>query len=241
MELRGHVVLLTGGSSGIGLALAERLLKAGNRVVVTGRREPLLAKAREALPGLETIVSDAGSATDREKLAAEVKERFPIDVLINNAGIQNKHDAAKIPAWDAVADEIRINLEGPIHLTSLLLPLLHQREQAWVCNVSSGLAFAPMAAMPIYCATKAALHSYTLSLRHALRATSVKVVEIIPPAVHSNLGGKHDFGVPTDEYADSVMAGLGRGDDEVTYQFSAKASQGSRADHDAMFKQMNNR
>lgn len=119
------------------------------------------------------------------------------------------------------------------------MPHLVKRPSATLINVSSGLAFAPIARMPIYCATKAALHSFTLSLRHQLRGTSVEVVEVIPPAVYSNLGGSHQFGVPTDEYADSVMAQLAEGRPEVTYQFSAQAAQGSRADHDAMFARMN--
>jgi uncharacterized oxidoreductase len=96
-----------------------------------------------------------------------------------------------------------------------------------------------MAAVPVYSATKAALHSYTLSLRHQLRKTPVTVIEVVPPAVHSNLGGSHAFGVPTDEYADSVMKQLGEGRLEVTYQFSEKTSQASRAEADEMFKRIN--
>jgi uncharacterized oxidoreductase len=240
MKLSGHTILLTGGSSGIGLALAHRLVAAGNVVIVTGRREGALDEVRRALPSVVTIPSDSGSAADRARLAAEVTSRFPaLDVVINNAGIQRKLDLLQPEPWEQTREEIAINLEGPLHLTALLLPHLLGRPKATLVNVSSGLAFVPMAAAPVYCATKAALHSYTLSLRHQLRDTSVEVIEVIPPAVHSNLGGSHAFGVPTDEYADSVMAQLAEGRAEVTYQFSAEASQAPRAALDAIFARLN--
>jgi uncharacterized oxidoreductase len=240
MQLSGHTILLTGGSSGIGLALAHRLVAAGNAVIVTGRREAALEEVRRALPSVVTIKSDIGSAADRARLAAEITSRFPaLDVVINNAGIQRKVDLLQPEPWEQTREEIAINLEGPLHLTALLLPHLLGRPKATLVNVSSGLAFVPMAAAPVYCATKAALHSYTLSLRHQLRDTSVEVIEIVPPAVHSNLGGSHAFGVPTDEYADSVMAQLAEGRAEVTYQFSAEASQAPRAALDAIFARLN--
>jgi len=240
MEISGHTILLTGGSSGIGLALAQRFVAAGNVLIVTGRREGALDEVRRALPSVITLVSDSGDAADRARLAAEVTARFPaLDVVINNAGIQRAVDLLHPEPWERTREEIAINLEGPIHLTSLLLPHLLGRPKAALVNVSSGLAFTPLSRVPVYCATKAALHSYTQSLRHQLRGTSVEVIEVIPPAVHSNLGGSHAFGVPTDEYADSVMAQLAEGRAEVTYQFSAEASQGSRATLDAMFARLN--
>lgn len=137
--------------------------------------------------------------------------------------------------------EIDINLGGPIHLTSLLLTHLLKQPQAYVMNVSSGLAFAPIAHMPIYCATKAALHSVTLSLRQQLKGTSVDVIEIIPPAVKTNLGGAHDFGVELAEFADSVLQQLENEKKEVTYGTSLKSSQASRAELDQIFMQMNQR
>jgi uncharacterized oxidoreductase len=137
------------------------------------------------------------------------------------------------------AQEIAVNLEGPIHLSMLFMAHLQKQERALLANVSSGLAFVPIAAMPLYCATKAALHSFTLSLRHQVRGTSVEVVEIIPPAVRTNLGGAHDFGEPLDAYADSVMAQLKEGRPETTYTFSSKGSQASRAELDEIFKQLN--
>lgn len=240
MRLSGNTILLTGGSSGIGLALTERLVAAGNRVIVTGRRETALAEVRAKLPGVTTLISDSGSASDRVKLAAEITTRFPeVNVLFNNAGIQRKVDLLATEPWEQTSEEIAINLEGPIHLASLLLPHLLKQAEPVILNVTSGLAFVPLAGVPVYSATKAALHSYTCSLRHQLRHTALKVIEVIPPAVHSNLGGSHAFGVPTDEYADSVMKQLAEGRDEITYQFSAQASQASRAEVDAIFARLN--
>lgn len=232
--------MLTGGSSGIGLALTQRLVAAGNQVIVTGRRAAALDEVRAALPAVVAIVADSGDATDRARLAAEVVAKFPaLDVVIHNAGIQRAIDLKQPEPWEQTREEIAINFEAPIHLTSLLLPHLLGRPSAAIINVSSGLAFAPLARVPVYCATKAAIHSFTQSLRHQLRSTTVEVVEVIPPAVHSNLGGSHAFGVPTDEYADSVIAQLAEGRPEVTYQFSADASRASREGLDAMFSRLN--
>jgi len=234
--------LLTGGSSGIGLALAHRFVAAGNVVIVTGRRATALDEVRAALPSVIPIVADSSDPADRARLAAAVIARYPaLDVVIHNAGIQREVDVQQPEPWDATRAEIAINLEGPLHLTSLVLPHLLGRPHATLINVSSGLAFVPLARVPVYSATKAAIHSYTQSLRHQLRNTRVEVIEVIPPAVHSNLGGSHAFGVPTDEYADSVMAQLAEGRPEVTYQFSAQTSQASRAEQEAIFARLNPR
>lgn len=239
MKLEGNTILLTGGSSGIGLALAARFAKS-NRVVVTGRRAAALEVVEKQIPGVVTIVSDAGDAADRERLAHEVLDRFPdLNVLVNNAGIQQQMNLAEADGWPSAHAEIAINLEGPIHLAALFTKHLATKANAAILNVSSGLAFVPLARVPVYSATKAALHSYTLSLRHQLAPTGIEVIEIIPPAVRSNLGGSHDFGVATDEYADSVMAQLAEGRAELTYEFSTKTSQASRAELDAIFTRMN--
>jgi uncharacterized oxidoreductase len=185
-------------------------------------------------------VSDSGNAADRARLAAELIERFPkLNVVLNNAGIQRRPQLLESEPWEDVQSEIAINVEGPLHYNSLFLKQLLAQPKAAILNVSSGLAFVPIARMAVYSATKAFIHSYTQSLRHQLRGTSVEVIEIVPPAVKSNLGGSHDFGVPTDEYADSVMAQLAEGRPETTYQFSAEASQASRAQLDAIFERMN--
>ncbi|CAN5201743.1 SDR family oxidoreductase [soil metagenome] len=240
MKTSGNTILLTGGSSGIGLALAKRFLDAGNDVIITGRREGPLADAKKQLPNVITEVSDSGSAADRTRLAAELTKRFPkLNVVINNAGIQRKVSFVEAEPWERTREEIAINLEAPMHMASLFIPHLLTQSDPMIINGSSGLAFVPMAVSPVYCATKAAIHSFTLSLRHQLVKTPIRVIEVIPPAVHSNLGGSHAFGVPTDEYADSVMAQLAEGRPEITYQFSQQASQGSRADLDAIFAKLN--
>lgn len=240
MKPQANTILVTGGSSGIGLALVERFVRAGNEVIVTGRRQGALQEVKKKIPAVHTIVSDAGSAKDREQLAQEIVRRFPaMNVLVNNAGIQRRVDLKVAEPWEATREEIAINVEGPIHLCALFLDHLRKQPDPLIANVSSGLAFVPLVAAPIYSATKAAMHSYTQSLRHQLRGTKVRVVEIIPPAVKSNLGGAHDFGVETDEYADSVMKQLEEGRDEVTYQFSEKTSQASRGELDEIFKRLN--
>jgi uncharacterized oxidoreductase len=240
MHMTGNTLLITGGSSGIGLALAERFLAAGNVVVVCGRRADALTAVKTKHPSIHTIVADTGNAADRHRLFDQIVRQFPqINVVINNAGIQRKVGLASNEPWVETETEIAINFDGPVHLSSLFVPHLLQQPRALLANVSSGLAFVPIAAMPVYCATKAALHSFTMSLRHQLKGTSVEVVEIIPPAVRTNLGGSHDFGAPLNAYADSVMTQLQEGRPEVTYEFSAVGSQASRANLDEMFKRMN--
>jgi uncharacterized oxidoreductase len=242
MKISGNTVLITGGSSGIGLALAERFLGAGNEVLVCGRREDALAEVRRKHPALHTLVADTGSASDRRALFAQAVAQFPkLNVLINNAGVQRKVDLTSVEPWAETAQEIAINLEGPIHLASLFISHLSKQERPLIANVSSGLAFVPLATVPVYCATKAAIHSFTQSLRHQLSTSGIEVVEIIPPAVRTNLGGSHDFGAPLDDYADSVMMQLEEGRPELTYEFSAKGSQASRAELDEMFRRMNGR
>lgn len=167
-----------------------------------------------------------------------------MNVLINNAGIQNRNKPLKEPQdWSSIKSEIQINFEAPIHLSTLLLPHFTTKEVAAIMNVTSGLAFAPLAFMPVYCATKAALHSFTLSLRQQLLSTSVRVVEIIPPAVNTDLGGKglHDFGENLDEFADHVMGKLEESDDNIEfgYKFSEANRLASREQLDATFKAMN--
>ena len=245
MNLSNNTVLITGGASGIGLALATRFLHAGSTVVVCGRRADKLAEARSQHPGLRTHVADVASAAGRDALAAWVTTEFPdLNVLINNAGIQNRVRVADLATgWEAHRQELAINLEAPVHLTALLLPHLHRQAGATIINVTSGLAFVPMAAVPLYCATKAALHSFTLSLRQQLAPTGVRVLEIVPPAVDTDLGGPglHTTGVPLDPFADAVLAGLAAGELEVGYGMAEQFRRASRAELEASFQQLNSR
>ncbi len=242
MNLRGHVVLVTGGGSGIGLGLARRFLEAGSTVIICGRRESALREARDAHPGLHTYVCDLARAQERMRLADRVTREHPgLNVLVNNAGIQRYPRLDGRGEWASAEEEIAINFAAPVHLSMLLLPHLLRQERPLVVNVTSGLSFVPLANAPIYSATKAALHSFTLSLRHQLSGTPVEVVEIVPPAVNTDLGGPglHTFGVSIDEFLDAVVPRLEAGEREVAYGFAEQSSRASREGLDQIFERMN--
>ncbi len=188
MRLRGRTVLLTGGTSGIGLELARQLSERGNTVVVTGRDEEKLQAARKALPALHTYVSDVSDPAAIVALAETVLARFPeLDTLINNAGVMRNLDLRESRELTDITREIEINLNGPVRMVQQFLAHLKGRKEALIVNVSSGLAFVPLPAAPVYCAAKAALHAYTRSLRAQLEGTGVQVVELAPPAVGTPL------------------------------------------------------
>jgi uncharacterized oxidoreductase len=240
MQWRNSTILISGGSSGIGRALAVRLLALGNEVIVTGRGEKALLDLKAQYPKINIRVSDAGVARDRVALAAWAIHEFPrLNILINNAGIQRNFSIAGNEPWEETEREISINLAAPLHFSTLFAPHLRKQADSLIVNVSSGLAFVPLARVPIYCATKAALHSFTLSSREQLKAHSVGVIEIIPPAVKTNLGGSHNFGVELDEFADSVIEQLQSGSPEVTFGTSTQWSQFSREEADGAFQQIN--
>jgi len=243
MKLDSNTVLITGGASGIGYALGRRFLAAGSAVIVCGRRAEQLAKVRTECPALVTRVCDLARDEDRVELVRWATAQFPrLNVLVNNAGIQRRVDL-RSDDWEETRQELAINLEAAIRLSTLLLPQLAKPPQAAIVNVTSGLAHVPLANVPIYCATKAALRSFTLSLRHQLRETAIEVIEIAPPAVDTDLGGPglHTFGVAVDEFADAACAGLARGDFEITYGFSRQAANASRAEREEIFRRMNAR
>jgi uncharacterized oxidoreductase len=242
MQLASNTVLVTGGASGIGLALAERFLRAGSDVIVCGRREEKLREAKGKHPKLHTRTCDVSDEAGRVVLCEWAVHELPrLNVLVNNAGIQLRVSLAEPGAWERSREEIAINFEAPVHLSTLFLPHLRGKDRAAIVNITSGLAFAPMARVPIYCATKAALHSFTLSLRHQLADTSVEVVEIIPPAVDTDLGGPglHTFGVKVDEFLDAVLPRIENGEREVAFGFSEQSSHASRAELDELSARMN--
>ena len=233
--------MITGGASGIGLALASRFHRAGSQVAICGRRERALAAAAAALPGIATRVCDVGIATDRVALVDWMASEFPrFDVLVNNAGIQRR-GPVDATTWEAAHEEIAINLEAPLHLAMLAVPHLSARASSAIVNITSGLAFAPLLIAPIYSATKAALRSLTLTLRRQLAATSVRVIEIIPPSVNTDLGGLglHTDGAPLETFADAVWDKLRAGELQIAYGFAEQAANASRAELDAMFERMN--
>ncbi len=209
MQMTGNTVLVTGGGSGIGRGLAESLHRLGNQVVIAGRRRELLQAVVAANPGIDYLSLDQSDAADVRRFAVELTDRFPeLNIVVNNAGTQRVEDLTASNAGLA-EQSIAINLLGPIRLISALLPALLRKPHAAILNVTSGLAFMPSALTPTYCAAKAALHSYTQSLRFQLRDTAVRVVEIIPPHVQTALQGERGFdprAMPLDDYVAETMA-----------------------------------
>ncbi len=243
MNTHGNTVLITGGASGIGWALARRFANAGSQVIICGRRADQLLVAKQLCPELHTVQCDVSVPAERLSLVKTVTEAFPtLNVVINNAGIQNRFPSLLEPQdWQRHEAELATNLAAPMHLSMLFVPHLRQKPAAAIVNITSGLAFSPLAAMPTYCATKAALHSFTLSLRHQLKTTSIAVIELVPPMVNTDLGGKglHDQGTPLDEFADHAFAQLEKGELEFGFGFSEISRGASRAQLDQMFANMN--
>ena len=209
MELSRNTILITGGGSGIGRGLAEAFHQLGNQVVIAGRREQALKETTAAHSGMKWLPLDIADRGALGSFAARVAEEFPaLNVLINNAGIMRAEKllAQQVDLADAEAT-VATNLLGPLRLTAALLPQLKKRPHATIMNVSSGLAFVPMALTPVYCATKAAIHSYTQSLRHQLRATTIEVLELIPPYVATHLMGGADDprAMPLGQFIGEVM------------------------------------
>lgn len=221
MKLSGRTILITGGSAGIGLAFAAKFLELGNEVIITGRRQSKLDEVKAKYPKLHTIASDVGDAAMVASLAAEVKERFPkLDVLMNNAGVMVTRNLG-VPAADlaALTSEIDININGTIRTTSALIDVI-RANKGTIINVSSGLAFVPLTPVPIYCATKAAIHSYTTSLRFQLRDAGVHVVELMPPAVKTELTAELPEGdgfklITTEELVGATVKALEAGKVEI--------------------------
>lgn len=212
MKLSGNTILITGGASGIGLAFAEQFLTRDNTVIIVGRRAEKLAEAKEKSPSLHTRVADVSKEAERIELIRSVTEEFPgLNVLVNNAGIQQRVNLLRAKNdWSYYQKELAINIEGPMHLSMLCVPYFKEKEHAVIMNVTSGLAIQPGVWVPIYSATKAAIHSFSLTLREQLAETSVEVIEVLPPAVNTDLGGVglHTFGAPLDDFTKGIFAGL---------------------------------
>lgn len=188
MDLSDNTILITGGATGIGLELARQLLDLGNEIIICGRREEKLSEAKKNFPRLHTYACDLSKRDERITFVNTVIADFPrLNILINNAGIQNQFDLTSEISSEDIENEIATNLIAPIHLSSLFISHLPGKNNSAIINVTSGLGFVPLAIVPVYCSTKAALHSYTMSLRHQLKETSIKVFEIAPPTVDTNL------------------------------------------------------
>jgi uncharacterized oxidoreductase len=248
MKTTGNTILITGGATGIGFSLAEVFINAGNEVIICGRRENKLKEAKNKLPQIHTKVCDLSQEKERESLYKWVNAHFKnLNVLINNAGIQRMVNLRK-GTRDLLndEDEIEINLTAPIHLSAYFIPLLLKQREAAIINISSGLGFVPIAAMPVYCATKSAIHSFSLSLRHQLRDTSIKVFEIIPPIVDTELDkgargerGQEDRGIPPLKVAQATLKALENDEYEIAIGMAENLRTGARKNPDQAFQNIN--
>lgn len=198
MNQTGNTILITGGGSGIGRGLAEAFHRNGNQVIIAGRRRAVLEDTVRANPGMRFLTLDLENVDDTQLFSTEVKVEFPtLNVLINNAGIMKSENLESGVEDLAIAEQtIAINLLGTLRITATLMPLLRAQPQATIMTVSSGLAFLPIFTNPSYCATKAAIHSWTQSLRYQLRDTSVEVLELVPPYVQTELTGHYQAADP---------------------------------------------
>lgn len=239
MKLSGNKILITGGASGIGLGLTERFLQENNTVIVCGRRESVLKELTDKFPSIITKRCDLNSETEREELFQWIKaEHGDLNVLLNNAGIQNWMNVTDDDFFARAKEEITTNIEAPIHLTNLFLKL---DSFDTVINVTSGLSFVPFTKVPVYSATKAFFHSFTLSLRHLLKSKNVEVIEIIPPALNTDLGGKglHDFAPPVSDFIESIFEQLKAGKDELTFGMSENMVNAAPEDLKKTFAMLN--
>lgn len=220
MHLSNNKILITGGGSGIGLGLTGQFLKENNTVIICGRRADVLKAAENKFPGIITKQCDLSVEEERLNLFDWIFDEHPdLNVLINNAGIQQWMHITDENFYERAKEEVTINIETPLHLTSLFLQL---QKINTIINITSGLSFVPLIKTPVYAATKAFFHSFTLSLRQLLKEKNIEVIELIPPALNTDLGGKglHDFAPSVDEFIDTVFKQLKEGKSEITFGFS---------------------
>lgn len=239
MKLSNNKILITGGATGIGSGLTERFIKENNTVIICGRREAALKELNEKFPSIITKVCDLSVESDRIELYQWISENHAdLNVLVNNAGIQNWMNIADRDFYNRATNEININVLAPMHLTSLFIQL---NSLDTIINVTSGLAFVQLSKVPVYCATKAFLHSYTLSLRHMLKAKNIEVIEMIPPALNTDLGGKglHDGQPPVSDFIEAVFQQMQEGKTELTFGFSEIMAKATPEAIKATFSKMN--
>jgi uncharacterized oxidoreductase len=221
MKLTGNTIFITGGGSGIGRGLAEALHKLGNKVIISGRRKAVLDETTAANPGMASVELNIEDPASIAAVAAKLVVEYPaLNVLINNAGVMKMDSVQGVVDDAAVSSIVTTNLLGPIRMTSALIEHLKAQPAAYVINVTSGLAFIPLAMTATYCATKAALHSFSLSQRYLLKGTSVKVLELPPPYVQTELMGPGQASdpraMPLKEFIDETIQVLGTDAEEVS-------------------------
>jgi uncharacterized oxidoreductase len=239
MKLSNNTILITGGATGIGLGLAGRFIQEGNTVIICGRRAKALAEAKLKFPSILTREVDLSNESQRIELYNWISENHgDLNILINNAGIQQHITLTDDNFFEKAKEEITINIEAPIHLTSLFLKL---DQLTTIFNVTSGLAFVPMVKTPVYSATKSFLSSFTKSLGKLLDKRGIEVIEIIPPRLNTDLGGKglHDNFPPVSEFIESIFQQLKEGKTSLTFGMSALMANGSREEQQNAFNRMN--
>ena len=239
MELSNNKILITGGASGIGFGLTERFIKEGNTVIICGRRDSSLKEVTDKFPSVITKVCDLSVETERTELLNWVSENHSdLNVLVNNAGVQQWMTITDGDFFERAKTEIATNIEAPIHLTALFSTL---KSLTAIINVTSGLAFVPFTKVPVYSATKAFFHSFTLSSRYLLKSKNIEVIELIPPALNTDLGGKglHDAAQPVSEFIESVFQQLKEGKTEITFGFSDALAKANPEEVQSAFNRLN--
>ena len=250
MKLSDNTVLITGGGTGIGYAMAEAFLEAGSTVAICGRKIEQLLEARAKHPEFYTRACDIANEEDRKGLVDWTAAHLPgLSVLVNNAGVQRDVDFTKgIDDFLAGENEIRVNLEATIILSGLFVPLLAKNKGPAIVNVSSGLGFVPAARMPVYSASKACIHAYSMAIRQQLSKIGIKVFEVVPPAVDTELNpsgrarrGNFKANLSPKDFVSAVMKDVQNDVFEIGYGMTAGLIHASRAELDKSFAQMNSR
>ena len=239
MNLSNNKILITGGASGIGLGLVERFIHEKNTVIICGRRKDVLQNIANKFPSVITKVCDLENEDERSDLYNWVASNHPdLNVLVNNAGIQNWMNVSDGNFYEKAKSEIAINVLAPLHLTNLFINLTSLNT---VINVTSGLAFVPLAKVPVYCGTKAFMRSFTLSLRHLLQQRNIEVIEMIPPALNTDLGGKgiHDSYPAVKDFVESVFQQMKEGKSELTFGTSEARAKANNDTVTTYFNMMN--
>ena len=239
MKLANNKILITGGASGIGLGLTERFIQENNTVIICGRRESALQEVADKFPSVITKVCDLSVEAERVALFEWVSENHSdLNVLVNNAGIQQWMGINDTDFYQRAKDELATNIEAPIHLISLFSNL---SALDTIINVTSGLSFVPLTKAPVYSATKAFFHSFTLSARYLLQSKNIEVIEMIPPALNTDLGGKglHDTAPPVSDFINAVFQQMKEGKIELTFGFSEAMAKASQEDLKVAFSRLN--
>jgi uncharacterized oxidoreductase len=239
MKTSNNKILITGGASGIGLGLTERFIQDNNTVIICGRREDVLNEVAERFPTVITKVCDLSVEAERAALYDWVSENHSdLNVLVNNAGIQNWMDIADDDFYQKASMEITTNILAPVHLTDLFTGL---KALDTIINVTSGLSFVQLAKVPVYCGTKAFFHSFTQSIRYQLKSRNIEVIEMVPPALNTDLGGKgiHDGQPSVSDFVESVFEQMKEGKQQLTFGFSELMANADPGTIKATFDKMN--